>query len=311
PYQYFPSKSAAITFIVFYGVSTLLHLGQAAYYHMWWLIPTACLCGLLEVIGWSGRLWSAFSPPLSSPFEMQITATIIAPTPLLAANFVIFGAIIQLLGTQYSRLSPKWYTILFCTCDVISLVVQAVGGGKAATAAGTGEDPTPRKIRMAYSFNSQGGNIMLGGIAFQLLVITIYALCAMEFYVRYARDWPVRKSPINKENEAIPQPMTNKISWMTAALVFSTTCLFIRAVYRTIELSDGWGGRIIGTEVYFNALDGAMITLAMYTINILHPGLLLGRGMGVEKEKTHPIPSSGVNSIREKNNNVDDNSTQP
>lgn len=29
------------------------------------------------------------------------------PTPLLAANFVIFGRIIHRLGTQYSRLSPK------------------------------------------------------------------------------------------------------------------------------------------------------------------------------------------------------------
>ena len=29
------------------------------------------------------------------------------PTPLLAANFVMFGVIIDRLGTQYSRLSPK------------------------------------------------------------------------------------------------------------------------------------------------------------------------------------------------------------
>lgn len=37
----------------------------------------------------------------------RITMTIIAPTPLVAANFVILGRIIGILGTQYSRLGPK------------------------------------------------------------------------------------------------------------------------------------------------------------------------------------------------------------
>lgn len=36
----------------------------------------------------------------------RITTTIIAPTPLVAANFVILGRIIGILGTQYSRLGP-------------------------------------------------------------------------------------------------------------------------------------------------------------------------------------------------------------
>jgi hypothetical protein len=46
-------------------------------------------------------------------------------------------------------------------------------------------------------------------------------------------------------------------------------------VYRVIELQDGWLGRIIRTQVYFNVLDGAMVTLAMCTFNFAHPGSLL------------------------------------
>ncbi|KAF8965860.1 RTA1-like protein [Flammula alnicola] len=279
PYHYIPTEGVAITFITLYALSTLIHAGQAVFYRMWWLLPTVCLCGVLEVIGWSARLWSSFSPSLSTPFEMQITATILGPTPLLAANFVIFGVIIQRLGTQYSRLSPKWYTILFCTCDVISLVVQAVGGGKAAVASGNGLNPTP------------GGNIMLGGISFQLFTITIYAMCASEFYVRYSRNWPIRRASGETKDEGLRdgEPMGGKISLMSAALLFSTTCLFIRAVYRTIELSNGWNGRIISTQVLFNVLDGGMVTLAMYTINFAHPGLLLGHGSGLTNKSAADI----------------------
>ncbi|KAF8170088.1 RTA1-like protein [Pholiota molesta] len=289
PYHYIPTEGVAITFIVLYAFSTVAHLGQATYYRMWWLLPTVCLCGLLEIIGWSARLWSSFSPSLSSPFEMQITATILGPTPFLAANFVIFGAMIQRLGTQYSRLSPKMYTILFCTCDVISLIVQAVGFYQLTLT--------------CPSNSSQGGNIMLGGISFQLLTITLYALCASEFYVRYARDWPIRKAPMNEKDETItanPQSMTNKTSLMTAALILarrvSSYGIYLKAVYRTIELSDGWNGRIISTQVYFNVLDGAMVTLAMYTTNIAHPGLLLGRGMGLVKAPHSASPGSDTNS---------------
>ncbi|KAF8799461.1 RTA1-like protein [Phlegmacium glaucopus] len=277
PYHYVPTEGVAIAFIILFGVSTIAHMSQATFYRMWWLLPTICLCGVLEVLGWSARLWSSFSPLLGNPFKMQIVATILGPTPLLAANFVIFGVIIHRVGVQYSRLSPKAYTIFFLTCDVISLVVQGVGGGIAAVASGLGKDPT------------KGGRIMLGGIAFQLFVIVVYVFCAGEFFIRYLRRLPVRGAAAESgeyDDSKLEFPkgtggMNHKTRLMVVALIFSTLCLLIRAVYRTIELSNGWNGRIISTQVLFNVLDGAMITLAMYTMNFAHPGLLLGRVTGL------------------------------
>jgi hypothetical protein len=38
---------------------------------MWWLLPTAALCGIGELAGWTGRLWSALSPTDSTPFTIQ------------------------------------------------------------------------------------------------------------------------------------------------------------------------------------------------------------------------------------------------
>lgn len=46
--------------------------------------------------------------------------------------------------------------------------------------------------------------------------------------------------------------MTRGTRLMSYGLAFSTLMLFIRAIYRTAELSDGWGGRIIHTQVYFS-----------------------------------------------------------
>lgn len=44
----------------------------------------------------------------------RISATMLAPTPLLAANFMIFGEVIKRLGISYSRLTPRWCKYLTC-----------------------------------------------------------------------------------------------------------------------------------------------------------------------------------------------------
>ena len=44
---------------------------------------------------------------------IRITSTIIAPTPLLAAYFLIVGRLIVILGPQYSRLRPALCEHLF------------------------------------------------------------------------------------------------------------------------------------------------------------------------------------------------------
>jgi hypothetical protein len=50
---------------------SVLHLGQALKYKLWWMIPTATFAGILEILGWSARLWSSRSPKLLTPYEMQ------------------------------------------------------------------------------------------------------------------------------------------------------------------------------------------------------------------------------------------------
>ncbi|KAJ7615912.1 RTA1-like protein [Roridomyces roridus] len=261
PYGYLPTKYVCILFVVLFAISTVIHLGQAIRYRLWWLLPTACLCGALEIVGWIGRAWSSRSPLKFPPYEMQIICTIMGPTPLAAANFIILGYIITRLGSQYSRLSARTYAILFLCCDFISLVIQGIGGGMAARAVAKHINP------------EKGGHVMLAGIIFQLITITVYAFCAGEFVFRYARSKPISASPaVAKQERPI---LTQRMKILLYALALSTTLLLIRAVYRVCELADGWTGRIIHTQVYFNVLDGAAIVLAMYTLNFVHPGMFL------------------------------------
>ncbi|KAJ7476724.1 RTA1-like protein [Mycena latifolia] len=280
-YGYVPHEGVAILFLTLFGISTLLHAAQAAYFRMWWLLPTACLCGIGELVGWSGRLWSSFSPRLGDPYMMQITTTIIAPTPLIAVNFILLARIITRLGPCYSRLTPRWYTRIFLTCDIIALVVQGLGGGLAASS------HKPKTMQL-------GSNIMLGGIVFQFAAICVYTACGVDFLRNYTAATPVRAQISSMERGAL----TRRLKLMIAALGFSTLVLFIRSIYRIVELADGWTGRIITTELYFNVLDGGMVVLAIFTMNFAHPGLLLGP-VNDEREKMlmKQLPGSSRSSL--------------
>ncbi|KAI0689716.1 RTA1-domain-containing protein [Cerioporus squamosus] len=261
PYGYVPTEWVCIMFITLFGLSTLIHAAQTVRSRLWWLFPTACLAGIGEILGWSARLWSSLNPPLLNPYIIQVTATIVAPTPLIAANFVILGHIIRRIGQDYSRLTAKSYTIVFLGCDIVALVVQALGGAKASIAVEKGNNP------------QSGGHIMLAGVWFQLAALVLYVVLASEFLFRFAYDHPFKravKAPIRARN------MDRKLKLMILGLMLEAIFLFIRSIYRVAELTDGWRGTIITTQAYFNIFDGAMIVLAVYTLNLFHPALLLG-----------------------------------
>jgi len=227
PYHYVPTFYVCVIYLVFFGFSTALHLGQAIRSRLWWLLPTAFICGIGETIGWAARLWSSKNPYLLTPFLMQISTTIIAPTFLSAANFIILGMVVNQIGTHYSRISPKAYSIVFVSADVVSLVIQAIGGGAASAAAHN------------HKSADKGGHVMLVGIILQMAAITIYSLLAAEVMVRYSINRPWRKvtppadtrpgahSPSSTLNgERVP--MNPKMKLMVLGLGISTLFLFIR-----------------------------------------------------------------------------------
>ncbi|KAI0692777.1 RTA1 like protein-domain-containing protein [Cytidiella melzeri] len=267
PYSYVPIRGVCIMFVVLFGLSTLVHAIEALKYRLWWLIPTAFLSGAGEVIGWSGRLWSTYNLPAQTPFMMQIVCTIIAPTPLLAAVFITFSRLTQVLGIRYSRLTPRWYSRIFLTCDIIALVIQGAGGGIAAGATTT-----------AGANSRQGGNIMLAGIVCQLVAQLVFVSFAAEFFYRFVHDQPILRKGDGPDATSTAKRRhlwNGSLKLMSLGLAITTGFLIIRSIYRTVELGDGWTGRVVRTQVYFNVFDGAMVLIAMYAFNLFHPGFLL------------------------------------
>ncbi|TFY82113.1 hypothetical protein EWM64_g1898 [Hericium alpestre] len=111
-----------------------------------------------------------------------------------------------------------------------------------------------------------------------VLTIMAYSVLAIEFFVRAFREKPVREvyATLDQSKREAAAKKTPKLRLMMYGLLaMGLFIIIIRSVYGTIELSNGFKGKIVETEIWFNIFDGSMIVLAMYTLNFLHPGFLL------------------------------------
>ncbi|QRV85711.1 RTA1-like protein [Ceratobasidium sp. AG-Ba] len=263
PFNYIPTGWIGITFLALFGTTT-----EAIYFRAWYMLPTLVLCGVCEIVGWAGRYWGHLDPTNNDPFLMQISTTIIAPSFMTAAMFLILPRIMNELGSHYSRMTPRLYSIIFLIADGSALVIQGVGGGLASAAD-------------TLDGANQGSHVMLAGIIIQLAAIVLFTLLASEFIIRYSYDRPARQRTLSEEQSQAGEkvqerkPVSRNIILMLVGLGIVIVFMVIRSVYRLIELSDGWNGEIISTEKWFNWFDGMPIVVAMTAFNVFYPGYLL------------------------------------
>lgn len=198
-----------------------------------------------------------------NPFLIQIICLTIAPAFLAAGIYLCLARIIRIFGMANSRIKPRIYPTVFITCDVISLVLQATGGGIASVRVHQGEDTTT------------GDNIMIVGLSFQVVTMLLFILLALDFAVRTVRSSRQARNLATLDSENAALRKTWGFRGFLAALGLSTLCIFTRCVFRVAELSKGWQGELMKKQNYFIGLEGVVIVAAVFMLNMFHPGFCL------------------------------------
>ncbi|KAK8230495.1 sphingoid long-chain base transporter RSB1 [Phyllosticta capitalensis] len=266
-WAYRPSLPANSFFLALFACSTIVFLCQGIFSRRFLGFTIAMVSGdLLEVLGYVGRIMSYYNPFSEDGFLMQIVCLTIAPAFMAAGIYLCLSRIVSTFGAENSRLKPLSYPRIFIPCDIVSLLLQAAGGGIASGASHSDKDP------------SAGNNIMLAGLAFQVFTLLIFIVLACDFGVRTYR----RVQHLGATQALDPTHARLRSSWafqgFLVALAFATLCIFTRSVYRVAELSEGWNGHLIETQSYFIGLEGAIVGAAMVALNAFHPGLCFREG---------------------------------
>lgn len=82
------------------------------------------LGSLLEMLGYLGRTLGHNDPFGNTAFIIQAVVLTFAPVFYCASIYMSLSRIVSVYGSHMSRIPPVWYTRIFITCDVISLLVQ-------------------------------------------------------------------------------------------------------------------------------------------------------------------------------------------
>lgn len=138
--------------------------------------------------------------------------------------------------------------------DFVSLIVQAVGGAMAATA------DTPDTL-------DTGTDIMIAGVSVQVAITLPFLLLFADFhlrhYLRYLCEKKNRDVYEVSKKDSTESKWTKKLMLVSLACAISTLFILVRCIYRVAEMAQGWNGYLATHEVYFAALDGIPISIAL------------------------------------------------
>lgn len=232
-YGYVPFLSAGIIFSVLFGLATCFFTFYTIRKRLWFL--SIVLGALVECLGWIARAAAHTYPCSSALFTMQITCTILAPAFFSAALYIILGILIARAPELSPIMTPKMYLVVFCTADFFSLLLQAIGGGIAASA-------------QTLTALNDGTDIMIAGIFLQLAAMTIFSGLFLHYIYMAKQATPKVKI----------DPTVLGIS------AFCTFLIMLRNIYRAIELLQGWNGYINTHQRFIIGLDAVPMVILLF-----------------------------------------------
>ncbi|KAK0240529.1 RTA1 like protein-domain-containing protein [Armillaria nabsnona] len=247
-YHYTPSAVAAVIFAAIFFLSSIIQAWRIFKTRSWYF-SAMVVGGLMEGIGYIGRLMSHSDPKSLGPYVMQTLLLLVAPALFAAAIYVVLGRIIRMLHAErFSLIRINWLTKFFVLGDVLSFLLQSGGGGLMASA----NDNNMMKI---------GQVVIIVGLVAQIIWFGGFVFVAGVFHYR------MRNVPT----------ITEKTNWRRFMFVLyaASNMILVRSVFRVIEFAQGNDGYFVRTEKWIYMFDALLMAQVIILFNVFHPSSYL------------------------------------
>lgn len=182
----------------------------------------------------------------------------LGPAFLTASIYLTLARVVCTYSPSLSLIRPRTYTLAFVCIDIISLAIQAVGGSLAASARADG----PR---------NRATDVLIAGLALQAAGLAVFISLGADYLLRVRKAEPEQLLPQFAELRASVRFRAFLIAVSVAALA-----IFVRCIYRVVELCEGFTGNLANEEVPFIILEGPPVMLAVVLMTLWHPGWVYG-----------------------------------
>ncbi|KAK4957985.1 hypothetical protein LTR10_004410 [Elasticomyces elasticus] len=290
-YGYRPNLAGNVILLIIFSVCTLAQIYLGARHKLRaFTVATTIGCGG-EAIGYGGRIMMHANPWDNNGFKVQICCLVLAPSFLAAGIYLTLKHLVIFFGAEKSRIRPGLYTAIFISCDVVSILIQAGGGGIAAS-----NDSDLVQI---------GNHLIVAGISFQVATMFVCLCLALDFGYQVFKHHSMRSVTAAEVQEGRELPNSFRYYAICSAIAFMT--IFIRCVYRVPEMANGWGAPLMQEQAQFMILDGAMIAIAAILMTVAHPGIFFpsigsrNRAAALkERDTASPTESLAIEEVNEK-----------
>jgi len=271
-YGYYPNFGANVFFAAFFAILLIAQLVIGTWRKTWTFMLAVGLGVFGEMVGYIGRLIMHKNPWSKPGFETQICCLVLAPSFLAAGIYLTLKHMVLYCGPEYSRLKAKWYPRIFIGSDLASIVVQAIGGGVAASA-----DHGANKNLL-----NAGDALIIAGIALQIVTMLVCGTLVLDFFMRRNKATTQNKAQTEGTTSMDAAVLVNdthtrsplRFRLFCYAIGFAFFTILIRCIYRLPEMAGGWGNPRMREEPVFLTLDGGMVALASLAFTVAHPGFM-------------------------------------
>jgi hypothetical protein len=268
-FRYLPNIPANATFLAAFGLMLIAHVAQGIRYKAWTYMACMVAGCSLELVGYIGRIMLHHNPFDFNAFLINLgklsieydtftvckgltsssadhrcsrlllrrdlrptyqSVSIMLPS-IFAQDLLTWLLSITHTDRSVSRFNPRFITFSFIPCDVISLVLQGVGGALSAGAR-TVDD------------TKVGVDVSKAGLIFQVITLVLFIGLSSDYLLAVRRVHRSNGSKIDKALKVM-------IIWLGTA----TFLILARCIFRIYELKDGYFGAAFRDEGTFIAFE--------------------------------------------------------
>lgn len=174
--SYIPSLAGNAFYLAIFALCLISQVVLGIRYRTWAYMFSMLGGLILETLGYIARVQLHFDVFSQRLFTNTIIGTTIGPAFFSMSIYLCLARIIAIYGSELSPIRPRIITISFVCCDVVSILLQAIGGAITATA------DTVKHV-------NDGINISIAGLASQVASMTFF-VCLCSYFA-----WNVRTHP--------------------------------------------------------------------------------------------------------------------
>lgn len=161
-------------------------------------------------------------------------------------------------ASHLSLVRISWVSKIYILIDIACLVLQVMG---TVTQAYGGPDKQDTAI-----------NLVVGGLAFQLVAFVFFMILAWIVHARLAKE--------GTEISSRPDIKWKRHFWI---LYVASILVLVRNLVRIIEYKQGAEGAILGSEVYLYIFDAVPMFAVVLLYIIVYPGRVIKQTRGPMK----------------------------